>query len=288
MKELKFINPTGEEIIFRENPPVLMQEFNLTTEVNVYKFKESSADGERYISNSLSPCAIEINVGVEEADAYRYSSLKRKIQRVLNPKNGQGTLCYKDDFKELKITCIVEKINKFIDINDCVGHTMIYLLASYPYFKTIAEIKEAIALWRPCFEFQNGFMEFTTAGIEMEAREMSLIKNIINDGDAPSGITIEFISNGTVKNPAIYNLKSGKYFKVNKVMGSGERIIMTSHNGNIGIVDGIGKDMLSFWDPDSNFLELEIGENIFRYDADENINSLDVNISYEKLYLGVD
>ena len=40
-------------------------------------------------------------------------------------------------------------------------------------------------------------------------------------------------------------------------------------------------------DLDSTFLKLEVGDNLFRYDAEENINNLEVNIYYNPNYLEV-
>ena len=45
--------------------------------------------------------------------------------------------------------------------------------------------------------------------------------------------------------------------------------------------------MLKIFNPDSTFMQLAIGDNMFRYDAASGVNSLEVSIFYSKEFLGV-
>ena len=64
-------------------------------------------------------------------------------------------------------------------------------------------------------------------------------------------------------------------------------------NTNIGnkkvtrILDNAEIDFVHKIDLHSTFLKLEVGDNLFRYDAEENINNLEVNIYYNPNYLEV-
>ena len=43
----------------------------------------------------------------------------------------------------------------------------------------------------------------------------------------------------------------------------------------------------NYIDYESTFLQLDIGDNLFRYDADEGIDNLEVNIYHTSQHLGV-
>ena len=51
--------------------------------------------------------------------------------------------------------------------------------------------------------------------------------------------------------------------------------------------NGIKTDYFRFVDVDSTFMQLAIGDNNFRYDAEGGVNAMEVSIFYNKEYLGV-
>lgn len=53
------------------------------------------------------------------------------------------------------------------------------------------------------------------------------------------------------------------------------------------VLDEIQKACVSYIDVDSTFMQLAIGDNMFRYDAASGVNSLEVSIFYSKEFLGV-
>lgn len=53
------------------------------------------------------------------------------------------------------------------------------------------------------------------------------------------------------------------------------------------IRDGVETDYFRYIDVDSTFMQLAIGDNMFRYDAASGVNSLEVSIFYSKEFLGV-
>ena len=73
-------------------------------------------------------------------------------------------------------------------------------------------------------------------------------------------------------------------------MKAGERIIVNTNYGQKKIqstLNGETIDILNYMDLSSTFLQLRTGDNLFRYDADSNLNNLQVNIYYNPKYLGV-
>ena len=56
---------------------------------------------------------------------------------------------------------------------------------------------------------------------------------------------------------------------------------------DITVRDGVETDYFRYIDVDSTFMQLAIGDNMFRYDAASGVNSLEVSIFYSKEFLGV-
>lgn len=73
-------------------------------------------------------------------------------------------------------------------------------------------------------------------------------------------------------------------------MVAGEKIIINTNYGEKkvqDIINGDTVDILHNLDLSSTFLQLNVGDNLFRYDADNNLNNLQVSIYYNPKYLGV-
>ena len=50
---------------------------------------------------------------------------------------------------------------------------------------------------------------------------------------------------------------------------------------------GVTTDAFRYLDVDSSYLQLAVGDNLFRYSADTNTENLEVSIYHNNLYLGV-
>jgi len=106
-------------------------------------------------------------------------------------------------------------------------------------------------------------------------------------------MVIEFYARGTLKNPSLFNINTREFIKINKSMVAGEKIIVNTNYGKKKItqnINGVKADILNYLDivgGGDTFLQLDIGDNLFRYDADENLNNLEVSIYFSPQYLGV-
>ncbi|GAA0774614.1 hypothetical protein GCM10008908_24760 [Clostridium subterminale] len=139
-------------------------------------------------------------------------------------------------------------------------------------------------------DLNSAYKELNKTGIIMGLREPSLIVNALNTGNVESGMIIEFKALGTLANPSILNVETQEFFKVNKSMVAGETITVNTNVGAKKVIDnlnGVETNILNLIDLDSTFLQLNVGDNLLRYDADTNLNNLEINIYYNPFYLGV-
>lgn len=286
MKNLKYINSNGEELLFTNKAPFLMQSFTQGTKVNNYNSKGVNQDGSTYLGSNLDENDLSIKIAVLGKTLAGYSKYKATLNRVFNPRLGEGWLIYDDSIVERKIKCIPEKIPFMKDVNHTTGEGVIDLLANDPLWRDITEQRDEIALWVGDLGFP---LQMSSAGIEIGHRSPSLIVNCYNGGDVESGMRIEFRALATLSNPSLFNVNTREFIRIKKGMVAGEVLSVSTYFGDKRIaatLNGVETNIFNNIDEDSTFLQLEPGDNLFRYDADTGLDNLEVRIYHYDRYLG--
>ncbi|MCT4543483.1 MAG: phage tail family protein [Vallitalea sp.] len=287
-RKLIYRNNLGAELELTNTAPFLLQKFDPSENVNIYTNKGMNQDGKSYLGNTLDIQNITLQIAILANTQEELIKLRNRIQKIFNPKFEEGWLIYKDDIKERKVKCIVSQLPHFAKQNIKMEQCLIHLTCSNPFWLDIYEVKEEIALWKGDFEFG---LEFGDEGIEFGHREENLIVNVNNAGDVECGMRIEFKALGTLKDPSLFNVNTREYIKINKTMSAGEVISINTgfRNKKAELYkNGITTNAFNYIDLlNSTFLQLNVGDNLFRYDADSNIDNLEVSIYYTPMYLGV-
>ena len=164
----------------------------------------------------------------------------------------------------------------------------IELVCADPYLKEVVEEKVDIASWSGGFMFPLIIPQ--DIGIVMGLRNPSVIANVYNKGDVTTGMIVKFRALGELTNPSIFNVNTRDFFKINHTMQAGEVITLNTNSGNkrvIGELNNVETNLFNEIDIDSTFMQLELGDNLFRYDADTNLGNLEISIYYNPRYLGV-
>ena len=161
-----------------------------------------------------------------------------------------------------------------------------------PLFSDKTESKVIAASTIPMFHFPLIISKNPSppGGVIFGLRQPSLIVAINNSGAVDVGMKIVFKANGTLYGPSLINVDTQKYFKVNKMMQAGEEIVVDTVIGEKkiqGKLNGITSNYFKYRDLDSEWLQLKVGDNLFRYDADDNIGNLEVYIYFSNKYLEV-
>jgi hypothetical protein len=287
LKILTYINALGEELEFTNSAPFLLQKFTESTNVNIYSSKGMNQNGKKYLGNTLSVKDIALQIAIIATNKEELINYRNRLNKIFNPTLGEGWLIYKDDVKEWKVECISNKMPFLGVINSSANTCLISLTANKPFWEDILESKEEIALWKGDFGFE---LELIAGGIEVGHREPSLIVNVLNNGDVESGMRVEFKALATVVNPSILNINTGEYLKIIKTMETGEIISVSTYFGNKKVeskLNGVTTNAFNYIDFQSTFLQLDVGDNLFRYNADTNLDNLEVNIYHTPTYLGV-
>ena len=124
----------------------------------------------------------------------------------------------------------------------------------------------------------------------MSCSSPSLIVNVYNEGDVQAGIRVEFRALGVVKNPSLLNVDTQEFIKLNITLQAGDILSVSTGYGEKEVTlqrDGVTSDAFRYLDVDSTYFQLSVGDNLYRYSAEENLENLEVSIYHDDLYLGV-
>ena len=293
MRKVKYVNSSGGELELTNSAPFLLQKFEESENVNINNSKGVNQDGLTYLGNTLDSKDIMMEfiiIADSEPSLIKYRDMLRK---VFNPKLGEGYVIYTDDVKEQTIKCIITAIPVFSDVRGHHGITgkvctgMVSLIANNPFWTELLETRTEIALWTPDFRFP---LTIKRTGIIFGHREPSVIVNLNNSGDVESGMRIEFKALATLTNPSLLNTITGEFIKMNKTMVSGEIITVSTYFRNKKITSTLNDlvtNAFNYIDFESTFLQLSVGDNLFKYNADTGVDNLEVRIYYKPQYLGV-
>lgn len=219
------------------------------------------------------------------------SERKKMLNRFVNPQQ-----MLKLEYREYVLDILPNKTVQYSanvnDNNDVMCKFQITATSFEPLFKRKYENKISAAMTKGMFHFplKIGTIDNGHPTIMFGLRQPSLFVSVYNRGAIDVGMRIIFRALGTLKNPSLINVKTQRYFKINKIMSSGEEIEINTTIGEkkiIGRRNGEEYNCFKYRDFDSQWLQLKVGDNLLRYDADENIDGLEVYIYFNDRYLEV-
>jgi len=282
--ELTYINTSGEQLVLRQRKPFFLSKIDGMgwAQQTINTFKAPGQDGAFYISSALDMRNITIEgtilaKTIDEAYTYR-----RQFLRVFTPKQ-RGIVVYRNR----RITCVVEEAGFIVSVGERSPNFFISLLCPSPFFETLEEVRDELALWIPLFYFE---LEIPPVGIEFGLRQPSQIITVDNIGDVSCGCMITFKALGSVTNPELLNLDSGEYVKINTTMDAGDELRVYTHFAGkrvIKITGGVETNVFSLLDIGSTFLQLAAGRNTLRYDAETNVDLLEVSLYHRPQFTGI-
>lgn len=289
MAKLTYRNESGDTLTFGDKAPFLITKIEgLGSPKNeIHKSKSPYQDGTTITHATLEERELVLEGVILYAKREERQRYRDRLIKVFNPKL-KGELIFERDGTKKKIECVVEQAPYFpSNMQEPYQMFSLIFICPDPFWQDINTTKEEVAIWRGAWEFP---WEIIEEGIELGYREPSLIINVLNKGDVTTGMKIQFKALATVENPSLFNVNTREYFKVNKTMEAGEVITVTTHFQNKRVElnkNGVTSNAFNWIDLGSTFLQLDVGDNLFRYDADEGLDNLEVLIYFTPQYLGV-
>lgn len=256
-----------------------------------HSYKYVNQVGESITNTSLGTRPIIIEGWVVAENESNMTSLKRKLNSFVNPQE-VITLFYSD----YKINFVPNETVKYSLItsenNEIFCKFQIDGTAPNPLFSDNFETMSSFVMTTPSFHFPLVLSSsLPDKGVVFGKRSASLIVNLVNNGSIAVGMKIVFKANGTIVNPSLTNVNTQEEFTINKTLVSGEEIEIVTGIGEKGVKGKVGNnDFTNYFmykSIDSSWLQLEVGDNLFRYNAEDGIENLDVFVYFYNQYLEV-
>lgn len=292
IEKLIYTNERGETIEFSHASVYHTNEVSGLSNIRnaIYSINSMGQDGDTYLGNRIQSREIEIVGSIATRNKDETVTLRRRLNHVLNPQIGATLTYVYGDFKRV-IDCRVDNAPVYSRKAIFQDYT-VQLVCHNPFWREEAESKTDIASWIGGFEFPEplGLEIPMEEGWEIGYREPSLIVNVYNGGDVKSGVRIDFRALGTAVNPSLLNIDTQEFIKVNYTLEAGDVLSVSTYYGQKEVflkTGGQTIDAFRYLDPDSSYIQLEVGDNLFRYDAESNVAGLEVSIYHNNQYLGV-
>jgi len=256
-----------------------------------HSYKYVNQVGESVANTSFGTRDIKIEGWIVAANENQMTLLKRRLNSFVNPQEAI-TMFYNN----YKINFVPDETVKYsvnaAENNEIFCRFQIDGTAPNPLFSDDFETTSAFVMTTPTFHFPLILStSLDDKGIVFGKRTSSLIINLANRGSVSVGMKIVLKANGTVVNPSLINVNTQEDFTINKTLISGEEIEIITNIGEKSVKGKIGSgdytNYFMYKDVDSTWLQLDIGDNLFRYNAEDGIENLDVSIYFYNQYLEV-
>ena len=272
-EKLTYINSRGERLelgvdsVYHCNISKDVEGISGVTSV-IYSTNSMGQHGDTYVGQRIEARDIDVVGHINTRDKAQALELRRRMRVIDCRAYGEPKILKKEVLYEFDLQ--IECLN--------------------PFWREEEETKEDIASWVAAWHFPCVIEKDSTKSMIYGYRAESVIVDCYNEGDVSTGMRIRFTALGTVSNPILLNVDTEEFIQINATMKTGDVIEINTKYGSKGaklIRDGVETDYFRYIDVDSTFMQLAIGDNMFRYDAASGANSLEVSIFYSKEFLGV-
>lgn len=247
-------------------------------------------DGEKFQSSKLGTrnlvITVKINgdVEVNRNRLYRYAKTKQYCK-----------VYYQNGTHNVFAEGYADTVEGSLFTND--QRIQISIICHDPYLQSVNEIISDISKVLGLFEFPFSFgaagiveNTITDAAIEFGQYDENRVVNIINTG-ADTGLIIRLnVFGGSVVNPIIYDAYTREFFALDTELYDGDAVTINTNRGQKSIKvlrNGVELNGLNWLRPNSTWLQLHEGDNLYTYDAEEGVNLLSVYFTHRTRFEGV-
>ncbi len=299
IKELKITNSRDDSITFGRHF-FLTEDFQISglkANVNTSTF---TSDGAHYQSTVLNVREVDIPFYIKRDgnEAWWIEEKRHEMYTVCNPKHNPIRLDFTTKGgQEFYLYANAEMApvynNGFEHDNKRWLKGLLQFIATDPFIYEKDDYFAEIGLWNPGLEFA---LDIPEGGIELGYRTPSTMINVENTGQEATGMIIRFKATATVKNPSLINVNTYESLKLNTTrlpgdaMLPGDEIFINTNRGKRSIIlsrNNVQTNVFNILELSSTFLQIDAGDNLFRYEAEENIDFLEVSFNYRARRIGV-
>ncbi len=254
-------------------------------------YKYVNQVGNTISNTALDSRSITIEGWIVATTSNQMDASKKKLNSFVNPQDEIDLYYDKYMIRFVPDETVRYAINES-ENNDAFCKFSIVGTCPNPLFTNADEGVSIFANTTPMFHFPLSISANSPEkGIVFGKRTESLIANIFNEGSVTSGMRIVFKANGNVVNPKLINVNTQESFVLSKTLIADEEVVINTNIGEKSIKGRIANASYSnyymYKDIDSTWLQLKIGDNLFRYDADSGLENLEILVYYYNRFLEV-
>lgn len=283
MFTLKAQNKAGQTIELTHNDAYTITSISgldppdatINTTRNAYA--DGSMYNSSYVGNRQITITLVINSPAEtnRINLYKYFKTKREIR-----------IYYKNDTRDVYIDGYIQAMQ--ISLFDKKQVAQITIMCPKYEFNAVDEDMVAFSTIESLFEFPFAIEE---SGMEFSKIVIGEEKNVFNDGELETGITIEIYANGAVKNPTIYNVDTNEYFIIETTINRGDALLINTKINEkcvmLTTANGEKKSLIGTLKEGSTWFKLSQGDNIFIATAAGNPQNMNAICIKQDQYEGV-
>lgn len=282
MYELTVKNASGEVLNLSTSKDYIVYKIDglAPPKANISSSVNAIDDGSKINNKRLGNRNIVIYTTIEgEIEKNRIN-----LYKYFTPKSAV-TLMFKNETRDVKIDGVVELIECDLFAKKQVAQ--ISIICPNPYFHSAENYTESFSDVQTLFAFP---FSISKSGIPFSNLSTNVRKSIVYTGDVQTGMIIELFANGTVVKPIIYDVLKKTHMALNFTMLKSDKIIINTNPNqkSISLVrNGVSTNALGYLIPDSTWLSLQAGDNMFTYDAESGNSYLQITFTTSILYGGV-
>lgn len=284
------------ELSMIETPFYILQSIDFGNVESEYKSNSFvNQIGEYVSSRTIGQREVEVIGWVVSETIEEMKSRKYFLNSFFNL-NDSFSIVY-DEYKlDVNLETSIKYTNtKENENNEYMCKFKIDCLAPYPLFLSKEKIIERSLTINNMFHFPLIFNSDLNAvgqvgGVVFGNIIRESVFNSVNEGDVPIGCIIELEATADVVNPKITSIYTQEFFKIEKTMVAGEKIVINSKPGEKSILGTLNGDETNYFEyksNDSTWVTLNPGDNVFVKTADSGADSLLFTIYRENAYFEV-
>lgn len=256
-----------------------------------HSYKYVNQIGVTVTGTSLETRAVEIKGWVIADSEEEMDERKGILNKFFNPQNAIDL-----NYKEYTIRFIPDNTVQYgvghSENNEVIAQWKIKGTCPDPLFSSNFESHPTIAGTIAIFHFPLVMStNLYERGVVFGYRSPSLTANVINRGAVPVGMRIVFRAKGAVENPQLIDVNTRQFIKINKTLVAEEEVEVNTIIGEKRVIGHIASaeptNYFKYRDIGSSWLQLQVGDNLLRYDADDGLDNLEVYMYFYNKYLEV-
>lgn len=289
MRRFIYTNVLGKSIEFNRETGFMLTSIDSlsSNDVTINEVSGSSQVGATATSQKIVPKTITF-----EGDfPYSWSRRRTLIDTIAPGINARIRMIDEDNNFDVFIDGMPKR-SPYISEDKVYQTFQFQFYCPFPFWQETSYTNLKFTQYISHFRFPRSFSN--TVYWKISERQMLVIDTIENRGTLPTGFEVTFKAETAVTSPELLNIETQEILKMSSdfVLQAGDTLVISTYEGRKTVTwtraeTGKPENAFQYLTDESVFWQLQPGDNIVRYGADDNYEGLEVDISLNITYAGV-